>query len=502
MTKQHAILAKSIGTTLLRSIKLSSFVAIWLVLCSGLNSSKIPSELERVLSAGKISMLSRNGPTTYFEGPQGPTGFEYILASAFAKHLGVELTIVEEGDLGAMINALSEGKYQFAGAGLTATEQRRHKVDFGPAYLDVTQKLIYRSGSKRPRKIEDIYGKTLVVIANSSHEESLIRLKRNHPELKWEARADIEMMELLELVHIGEFELTLVDSNAYDLNRILYPKARAAFDISEPEQLAWAFPKHIDKSLYKQAEIFFALEETQTLISEALETYYGHIGELNVSDSLVFMKRLDTRLPKWRDELQKAAMETELDWQLLAAISYQESHWNPRAVSPTGVKGFMMLTLPTAKDVGVTNRLDAIQSIHGGAKYFKSIYRRIPKRIQDPDRTWLALSAYNIGLGHLEDARKLTQHHGGNPDKWVDVRENLLLLSKRKYYKFTAHGYARGWESVGYVQNIRNFYNMIAWNERNIDQQVAQNDEQPDYEEFSPVVSEAVKTLSTPSADL
>ena len=158
----------------------------------------------------------------------------------------------------------------------------------------------------------------------------------------------------------------------------------------------------------------------------------------------------------------------------------------------------MMLTLNTAKDVGVKNRLNADQSIIGGAKYFKRIYDRIPERIADPDRTWLALAAYNIGFGHLEDARILTEHHGGNPDKWADVRENLLLLAKRKYYKFTKHGYARGWEAVGYVQNIRNFHSIIAWNEKQKLEELDTNAlAQQQFAQFSPVMTEAVKSIAT-----
>ena len=424
------------------------------------------------------------------------------MGQRFAEFLGVKLKIVEEEDLGVMLNTVAESPLQFAGAGLTVTPQRQHKVQFGPSYMDVNQKLLYRSGTAKPRKVEDIYGKKLVIIGNSSHEENLVRLKRDYPGLEWEARSDLEMMDLMELVQEGEIDLTIVDSNAYDLNRTLFPGARIAFDIAEAEQLAWAFPKQKDRSLYDKAEEFFATSTTLALVDETVEKYYGHVGELNAGDSVVFMNRLNSRLPKWRSMLEQASIETGLDWHLLAALSYQESHWNPKAVSPTGVKGFMMLTLPTAKDMGVKNRLDAEQSIFGGARYFKRMYDRIPERIAEADRIWLALAAYNMGFGHLEDARKLTQHFGGNPDKWADVREHVLLLSKRKYYKHTDHGYARGWEAVEYVQNIRNFYNIVAWHHRELEQQIAQNDQIPEYADFSPIVSEAVKVISTPSVEL
>jgi membrane-bound lytic murein transglycosylase F len=287
------------------------------------------------------------------------------------------------------------------------------------------------------------------------------------------------------------------------MNKNLYPRARAAFDISDTEYLGWAFARQNDKSLLREVDKFFAKSKTQKQITRYMDIYYGHVDELNFSDSLLFAKRLEHRLPKWKDELIVAAQRNELDWHLLAALSYQESHWNPRAVSRTGVKGFMMLTRAAAKEVGVKNRYNAEKSIQGGAKYFKKIYDRIPERIENPDRTWLALAAYNVGFGHLEDARKLTEHFGGDPDRWSDVKDNLLLLSKRKYYTGTRHGYARGWEAVDYVQNIRNFYNIIAWHQRENERErnVAIHN-QVRYAELNPSLTEAVQSVSGVSAEL
>ena len=486
-----------------RALKLVVAMQLLVLLVVQLVSSSTPNQLQKVLNAGKIVMLSRNGPTTYYEGPSGLSGFEYELGNAFAKHLGVELEIVEEPDIGLMLNSLANQRGNFAGAGLSITNQRQTKVEFSTPYLEVTQKLVYRAGSRKPRSIEDLYDHPIVIIGNSSHEENLQRLKKKHPRLRWTLRFDLEMMELLELVHEGEIKYTIVDSNAYDINSPLYPKARTAFDISEKEQLAWAFPKQIDRTLIVEAQKFFEHVKETGFIDDAKEAFYGHVGGLDYSGSILFAKRLESRLPKWKDKLQKAAKETEQDWRLLAALSYQESHWNPRAVSHTGVKGFMMLTRTTAKEVGVSNRLNAEQSIQGGARYFRSIYNRIPERISDPDRTWFTLAAYNMGTGHLNDARILTEAHGANPDKWIEVREYVLLLSKRKYYKHTKHGYARGWEAVDYVHNIRNFHSIIEWHDNNQQQQLAQTKhEEPDYAEFSPLVIEAVRSLSTPANEL
>jgi membrane-bound lytic murein transglycosylase F len=161
--------------------------------------------------------------------------------------------------------------------------------------------------------------------------------------------------------------------------------------------------------------------------------------------------------------MQDVALKNGLDWRLIAAISYQESHWRPRAKSPTGVRGMMMLTQPTAKEVGVTNRLDAQQSLEGGAHYFLKLHQRLPEEIQEPDRTWFTLAAYNVGWGHLEDAREITHFQGGDANRWVDVKERLPLLERKEWYKYTKHGYARGNEPVTYVQRIRHYYEVLAW---------------------------------------
>jgi len=270
----------------------------------------------------------------------------------------------------------------------------------------------------------------------------------------------------VEMVHSGTVEYAIVDSNSHAVNRNIYPRAQVAFDISAPQQLAWAFPKDIDTSLYDAAQEFFEQIENDGRLAAVHDHFYGHVDEVKHSGALLFASRIESRLPRWEPLLREAGATENIDWRLLAAISYQESHWNSRAKSHTGVRGLMLLTQPTAKDMGIDDRVDPTQSITGGAKYFKNIFERISDRIQGADRTWMALAAYNVGFGHLEDARILAQKDGANPDKWADVKEYLPLLAKRKYYQNTKHGYARGWEPVEYVQNIRHFYNVLAWHDQ------------------------------------
>lgn len=481
-------------------VKAVAVVAFLFMTAISVQSSRVPSELERILQHGTIKVISRNGPTTYFEGREGVTGFEYELAKDFADYLGVKLEVVEMEDLGHMINRVGTQTGDFAAAGLTVTQRRQRKVKFTSPYLQVSQQVIYRRGEARPTKITDLYNKRIMVISNSSHSETLRKLQHQHKELSWDEQHDLDMLDLLELVHNGKVDYTIIDSNAYEINHPLYPRAAVAFDLTQPQDLAWAFPKQVDDSLYKKAQAFFALSDTQLAISENYDRFYGHLGEINAGGAILFSNRIKTRLPKWENTLKAAADSQALDWHLLAALSYQESHWNPRAKSPTGVRGFMMLTLNTAKEVGVKNRLDAEQSIKGGAKYLKHLHRRLPERITEPDRTWLALAAYNIGLGHLEDARILTEFKDHNPDKWEDVKKHLPLLARRQFYKFTKHGYARGWEAVDYVQNIRNFHTILAWHEvekQRLEDIAASQHAKNEHSEFSSTISDAIIKLGT-----
>ena len=159
--------------------------------------------------------------------------------------------------------------------------------------------------------------------------------------------------------------------------------------------------------------------------------------------------------------LLRARFRTYAQSTLLAAQAYQESHWNRRAKSPTGVRGIMMLTLTTAKEMGVESRLDAAQSIMGGAKYLYQQQKRIPESVTGQDRWWQALAAYNVGMGHLNDARMLARKLDLDPDNWLELRGVLPLLSQKKYYSELKYGRARGTEPVTYVNRVRNYQNIL-----------------------------------------
>ncbi|CAN5261546.1 membrane-bound lytic murein transglycosylase MltF [soil metagenome] len=420
--------------------------------------------LEEVRATGELRVVTRNSPTTYYLGPQTPLGPEYELASRFAKYLGVELTIYPADRFADILPEVMSGRAHLAAAGLSVTEARRALVDFGPPYQEVVQHVVYRLGSGRPRKVSQIIGGHIEVVGSSSHVETLQSLRARYPGLAWVENPVAESEELLYRVAAQEIDYTIADSTEFSISRNFHPEIRVAFDLKDSEFLAWAFrADDDDDSLRRAAHRFFAKLESSGALERILERYYGHVGEFDYVGTRAFLRHVETRLPQYRHMFEEAAAATGIDWRLLAAIGYQESHWNPKAISPTGVRGIMMLTLATAHQVGIDNRIDPHASIMGGARYFKAIKARIPEQIEDPQRTWLALAAYNVGYWHLQDARQLAELREQDPDSWADVKQSLPLLSQKKWYSQVKYGYARGWEPVRYVDNVRSYFDILLW---------------------------------------
>jgi len=439
-----------------------------------------PNILGQVINSGELIVISRNSPTTYYEGTDGPTGFEYELAKRFADSLGVKLKIVTPDNLNEIFDMLDNKQAHFAAAGLTITDARKQRVQFSASYQEITEQLVYHNQDISPASIEELSTGNLEVVADSSHVESLQKLRQQHPDLEWVEHNDMESEELLQLVADQVIDYTVADSNEVAMNQRFMLDLRIAFDISKPQKLAWAFPKIKDSSLYDKAMTFFWRSLNNGEITQLIEKHYGHVSKFDYVGNRIYIRHIATRLSKYQKLYEEAAEKYNLDWRLLAAMGYQESHWNPRAVSPTGVRGIMMLTLETAAHLGIKNRLDPKSSIFGGAKYLAQIRKRLPEEIKEPDRTWFALAAYNVGYYHVDDARILAENMEMNSKTWVDLKNTLPLLSQKKWYKKTRFGYARGLEPVRYVEAIRRYYDLLNY-------QLSRNeqDDEPKHDAFS-----------------
>jgi membrane-bound lytic murein transglycosylase F len=421
-----------------------------------------PSLLEQIIRSGELRVVTRNTPTTFYYGPEEPRGIEYELARGFADSLGVALRIEVADQFHEILPQVTNGWSHIGAAGLTITDDQLDLVDFGPHYLSTEQHVVYRRGARRPRDLADLLGGRIEVMAGSSYVAELERAREIEPLLTWSENPNAGAEELIRRVAAGEIDYTLIDSNAFAVLRQFHPEAGVAFNIGNLNRLAWALPKG-ELALRERVAAYFAEINSTGQLAQVVDRYSVATDDFDYVGSRAFIRHFRSRLPEYRAWFHEAQQTTGIDWRLLAAMAYQESHWNLHAVSPTGVRGIMMLTQRTAQMMEVSDRLDPRESIIGGARYFRRMIETIPARIQEPDRVWLAIAAYNVGYGHLEDARIITQIQGADPDVWDEVRERLPLLSDERWYSRVARGYARGSEPVHYVDNVRRYYELLQW---------------------------------------
>lgn len=436
-----------------------------LAACGPSNEAQKPSRsIAQIKESGTLVVLTRNAPTTWYIGrDEVATGPEHDMVEAFAAHLGVKVQYKFKDTIKEIIDGVQEGEGDLAAAGLTITEERSRRFRFGPPYQDVTQQVVCRRDNVQPDSINDLVGLRIEVIADSSYTERLRALKENYPKLSWTETDQKDTEKLLYDVWRRKLDCTVADSTIVDINRRYFPELIAPLNLAQAESLGWMMS-------YQRGDLQDAIDDwfdgyrDSGKLAQLQEKYYGFFEVFDYVDIRKYINRIDTRFPKYRTYFKQAAARHKLPYTLLAAQGYQESHWVANASSPTGVRGIMMLTLPTARAMGVTDRLDPRQSIFGGARYLARIKRRLPDDIKDPDRTWLALAAYNVGFAHLRDAQQLAQDQGLNPNLWGDVNDVLPLLSDKRYYTRLKSGYARGIEPVRYVQRIRE-YRLVLENE-------------------------------------
>lgn len=427
--------------------------------------------LVQIRTAGELLMLTRNTPSTYFQDRTDAAGFEYDLAQGFAQQLGVKLQVETADTLEQLLHRPASATAPILlAAGLTSHPDRNARILFTDSYLQVSPQVIYRTSAKRPTKPAGLIGKRILVLKDSVHVRLLEELQKDHPELSFEVSDSVESVDLLRMVDEGEIDITLVNSNELAMHQVYFPHIQLAFSLEPPIDLQWGIHQsrsaEDDPGLLEAANAYLQDSRDSGLIDALIERYYGHLDIMGYVGANAFAKHLQQRMPKYEAMFRKHAKEYGLDWQLLAAVGYQESHWDPQARSKTGVRGLMMLTQRTAKELGVRDRLDPEQSIRGGAQYIAQMLERLPDSIQYPERYWFALAAYNVGLGHLLDARRLTVQAGLDPDSWIDVRSILPRLSQKKWYSQTRYGFARGGEPVHFVNNIRRYYDILTWSSR------------------------------------
>ena len=421
--------------------------------------------IKEIRERGTLIVLTRNAPTTYYEDrDQRTLGFEHDLAVDFANHLEVKPQFRIYHNTSEILDAIRNGEGDLAAAGLVRQPQLLNEFRFGPVYQEVDQQVVCRRGGRRPNNFLQLAKTGLVIADTGGIEARLNELKGLIPNLSWKMEPDLSSEQILEMVWKGEVDCTVADANIVAINRRYYPELVVKFPIGAAQPLAWVLPR---RAMLLQQEVsdWFQKIKGSGRLEALFDRYYGHVArhheEYDYVDNRRFLLRIRERLPKYKALFQEAGKKHQIPWRLLAAQAYQESHWEPDARSATGVRGIMMLTQLTAKALGVDNRLDPEESIRAGSAYLSSLRSRLPKEIKEPNRTWIALAAYNIGMGHVLDARKLARELSRNPNLWREFRTILPLLSQKRYFKKLKRGYARGSEPVHYVQQIRRYMDIL-----------------------------------------
>ena len=425
--------------------------------------SKRSSTLEGIIEKGKIIMITQNSANTYYIYRDEPNGFEYELAKAFADHLGVDLEIVTPGWM-EMFEMLERGKGDFVAAGVTILPSRLEKMDFSDPYMDVQQEVIVHRINRDVRKKKDLGGRTVHVRAGTSYQKNLEQLQEEGIDLNMVTIPDVPTEELIAEVAEREIEITVADSNIALLNRRYNPDIKIAFPITGKQSLGWAVRKG-NSELLQVMNYFLAELRSNGTFQDIYNHYYSNRVILGPVDITSFNRKIRTRLPDYEETIRREAEKYGFDWRLITAMIYQESHFNPRARSYTGVRGLMQVTQATAREMGIKSRMNPKSSIQAGVRYLARLRDQFDDIKDERERLLFALASYNIGYGHVRDAQEIAEKKGLDPGTWESLKTVLPLLRRSEYYSHTRYGYARGTEPVRYLNHVLTYYDILRYEE-------------------------------------
>jgi len=428
-------------------------LALLLIAC-GERSLPPPQE------AGELVVAIREGPTTYvLDDDAAPAGFEHDLAHLFADDLGVRARfIVVRGDADVQ-RLVKSGRAHLGAAWQGAPADPALRA--GPAYFSSSDVIVQNEATLPIDAADDLDGKIVDVVAGSRQAEALRELRRQHPEMRANERRQENELQLLARVATETDATALVDRAVLEIASNYYPQLREAPAGGEETPIGWLLPAADAGDLGERAAAFVARIRGDGTLARLVDRYFGHVDRLDHERALRFVERVRSVLPKYRTFFQAAEAETGIDWRLLAALAYQESQWDPLATSPTNVRGMMMLTEETADRLRVDNRLDPQQSIRAGARYLADLRDALPTSTREPDRTWLAIAAYNLGMGHLNAARYIAGTLERDADSWYEMKGVLPLLARPEYYRRLKSGRGRGGEAVITTENVRMYSDIL-----------------------------------------
>ena len=438
------------------------FILLLLAVCVAACGEKPP---QAIATSDELVILTRAGSTTYtVDDGHGASGFDYDLARMLAQDLGLKYRIVVAANDADIVRRLKNGEAHLAAAWQVPVDDP--ELQSSAPYFRSHNVLVTHEASLPLTTIRQLAGKTVHVVAGSRQEAVLREIKAKVPELIIAVHERYNELDLMEAVATRRFEATLVNNAEFDIGSNYYPELQDSLVIGTQRPIVWLFAPHLEPALIARADAFLERIQRGGEMDRLKDRYFGHVDRLTQADSVRFIERIRSVLPLYRPLFHAAQTSTGIDWRLLAALAYQESQWDPLATSPTGVRGLMMLTEDTADLLRVSNRLDPAQSIRAGAQYLADLRDALPPSVVGPDRLWLALAAYNLGMGHLNAARYLAGTQKADPDSWYAMKKVLPLLARPQYYNRLKSGKGRGGEAVIMTENVRIYNDILNRHER------------------------------------
>ena len=453
------------GATFVHAVRRHPFIVVWLCLVIYgtflIVEPRSSRSLAEIQDSGVLKVLIAPADDSFHVVNGDPTGFEYDVIEALAEYLQVELELIET-PYTRLIPRLDAGAGDMIAGGIFPRPYFVRQARVTDGWYDELPVVTYKRGSQRPRNSSMLEGKP---VPTSSR---MIGLTRNSSDQPWPQDLNIVLTrkpedDLLRAVVYGDIEYAMSTNDRVSMLRRYHPKLQIAFKLPMKISRVWGISRRGDDSLLQALNEFIAHARAEQIPEAYAARYFGLEKMVHYLDLRAIEQHMWTRLQEYRHWFESAADESGLSWQLLAAISYQESIWDPSAVSPTGVAGIMQLTKPTAERLGVADRRDPESSILASARYLAGLSKRLPESIGEPDRTWFALAAYNFGLTHVLNAWKMARDQGLDADNWYIVADSTLInLEGERTEGSSAFGLsARGEQAAAYVARVRVFNDIL-----------------------------------------
>jgi membrane-bound lytic murein transglycosylase F len=441
------------------------FIVLLLLFLTGCENDAFAPIKMKAERKRDFTILTRVGSTTHsLEETAGVSGFDHELVKRFMHEQGIAYRIVVAASDTDLRQRLANGEANMAAAWQSPSNQPNLRS--GSPYASSQSVLVTHEASLPLAGIDRLAGRTIHVVSGSRQEAVLLGIKNTVPDLVIAPTDKLGELDLMESVAKRSIEAAVVSSAEFDIGSNYYPDLQDALLIGEQQPIVWLFGPKVDDALIAKADAFIQKMRASGDMDRLRDRYFGHVDRLTPLHSVRFIESIRSVLPKYRVFFETAQTVSGIEWGLLAALAYQESQWNPLATSTTGVRGVMMLTEDTADERGVDNRLDAAQSIRAGAEYLSALHNALPSEVVEPDRTWFALAAYNLGMGHLKAARQIAKTLKVDANSWYEMKKVLPLLAKEQYYRRLKSGKGRGGEAVIMVENIRMFVDILNRHER------------------------------------